>query len=83
MVGRRKPRPSTRATGCELPVWAQMLGKAYPGALPLSGRLKISQSRSCPRPPRLMLPRRRLPAGMRSKRDWGRETSGVRDRASR
>src|SRR5437879_3666568 len=40
-----------------------MLGNAYGGELPLSGLLKISQSRSCPRPPRLMLPAATPPSG--------------------
>ena len=54
---------STRATGAPLPTCAQMLGKAYGTLFPLSGRLKISQSRSCPRPPRLRLPAATPPNG--------------------
>src|ERR1022692_3789671 len=44
---------STCATGLRLPACAQMEAKAYSGERPLSGRLKSSQSRSWPRPPRL------------------------------
>jgi hypothetical protein len=54
---------STRAIGLRLPACAQIAGKAYDSALPLSGRLKISQSRSCPRPPRLTHPAQTPPSG--------------------
>ena len=54
---------STRATGLPLPTLAQIHGNAYVGDFALSGRLKISQSRNCPRPPRLMLPAAMPPSG--------------------
>src|ERR1043166_6535313 len=53
----------TRATGLRFPACAQIAGNAYVGALPLSGRLKISQSRSWPRPPRLTHPAKSPPSG--------------------
>src|ERR1017187_9048732 len=54
---------STRATGFSVPACAQIEGKANLGLKPLFGRLKISQSRSCPHPPKLMLPAATPPRG--------------------
>ena len=71
----REPRPngpwyggwsrasSTLTNGGRAPRSTRMEGNAYPGALPRSGRLKICQSRSCPRPPSPIEPAPTPPSG--------------------
>ncbi len=57
---------STRVMGLAFPDLIQIEGNAYCGEKPLFGRLKISQSRSWPRPPRARLPAATPPSGKAS-----------------
>src|ERR1700722_9740842 len=57
---------STRVMGLASPAFIHIEGNAYCGEKPLFGRLKISQSRSSPRPPRATLPAATPPSGKAS-----------------
>jgi len=62
---RPRANPARTRPACPLPACAQMATerRRLQGVALVSGRLKISQSRSCPRPPRLTLPAQTPPSG--------------------